>query len=278
MGRASPATSAAVFDVIRGDSREAARALFHGAEPSAIVSDSFVKHFGKGVGDMVELATPSGPSRFRIMAEIVDYGSPEGVVYLSRDIYKRLWKDSLVTAFSLRVLPGSDPFAVKKAIEARLGPGRGLIVAATSEMRRQLSEVLDESFAFTHAIEIAALAVGLLGLFTTALASTLKRARELGMLRAIGMSAAQLRGLLLAETMLLGLAGGAAAVTLGSYISWCFVVGSLTRVLGSIIVVRIPWSSVLVTVAAGLAIGAVAGLLVAGRVSRVPIREALGHE
>ena len=254
------------------------RALFHGAEPSAIVSDSFVKHFGKGVGDMVDSPRRPAPPASGSWPRSSTTGRPKASSTSRVTSTRGSGRTPCVTAFSLRVLPGSDPFAVKKAIEARLGPGRGLIVAATSEMRRQLSEVLDESFAFTHAIEIAALAVGLLGLFTTALASTLKRARGIGMLRAIGMSAAQLRGLLLAETMLLGLAGGAAAVTLGSYISWCFVVGSLTRVLGWIIVVRIPWSSVLVTVAAGLAIGAVAGLLVAGRVSRVPIREALGHE
>jgi len=273
-----PATSSAVFEVTRGTPQEAVRGLFHGAEPSVVVSDSFAKHFGKGMGDTVELATPSGPHRFPIVAEIVDYGSNEGVIYLSRDAYKSLWKDPLVTAFAVRVSRGADPLVVKKAIEARLGADRGVIVVLSSEMRRQLTEVLDETFAYTHAIELAALVVGLLGLFTAALASSLKRGRELGMLRAIGMSAAQLRRLLLVETMLLGVTGGVAAVTLGAYISRCFLVGSLTRVLGWIIVVKIPWSSALVTVAAGLAIGAVAGLLVAGRVSRVPIREALGHE
>jgi ABC-type antimicrobial peptide transport system permease subunit len=98
------------------------------------------------------------------------------------------------------------------------------------------------------------------------------------MLRAIGMSRAQLTRLMLHEAGLLGLAGGVTAAALGAYVSYCWVMSTLTRALGWIISVHVPWSSALLTVALGLAVGAIAGLLVSMRTSHIQIREALTYE
>ena len=91
----------------------------------------------------------------------------------------------------------------------------------------------------------AALAIGLLALLSTLLVSLLARQRELGMLRAIGLSRGQLaRVMILAEAMLLGLFGGLVAAALGVFIARLWVVSTLASSLGWFIRVHIPFASV----------------------------------
>jgi putative ABC transport system permease protein len=270
-----PRVGNAWFDVIDRPVDEAVAALFDPDQVGVLVSQNFAAHFGAQVGAVLELETPSGRTAFKVLGTVVDYGSPEGTLYLARAVYKRLWKDPLVTAFAVEVAAGFTVTQVRDAIEARLGP-RGLIATMNSELRGQFDEMMDESFGYTKAIEIAALGIGLLALLSALLVSLLARVRELGMLRAIGMSRAQLARMIVWEAVLLGVFGGVAAVVLGVYIARLWVVSTLASSLGWFVHVHVPWASVATTLGTGLGVGVVVGLLCAQRVAALEIREALG--
>ena len=243
-----------------------------------MISESFVLHFGGRVGDALSLATPEGPISLRVVAVVNDFSSPEGLVYLRRDTYKRYWHDPLVTAFAVQAAPGFTPESVRDAIAGTLGDTRGLVPTLNSELREQMTATIRESFAYAHAIEIAALLVGLLGLLSTVVASVLERTRELGMLRAVGMSRGQLARMILFEAALLGTLGGAVAALLGAYVSYTWVIGRLSELVGWAIHVQIAWPSLVATLAAGLVVGALAGLAGSRKAGRLEIREALLDE
>ena len=263
-----------LFDVVDRPVADAVRELYDASRPGVIVSQNFAAHFGKRTGDVLELDTPSGRHRLPILATAVDYGSPEGTLIFAREVYKRLWLDALVTGFAVEVQRGADVEAVRAAIDARFGT-RGLVATPNRELSAQFEEVLDESFGYTKAIELAALAVGLLALLGALLVSLLSRLRELGMLRAIGMSRAQLARMILAEAVLLGLLGGAVAAALGVYLAKLWVVSTLASSLGWFIQVHVPLASVATTVGTGLGVGLVVGLLCVWRVAALEIRAAL---
>jgi putative ABC transport system permease protein len=272
-----PRVGFALLDVTDRPAEEAGRALFArtpAGEPTVIVSENFAAHFGRRTGDVVELDTPAGRTAFRVVGVAVDFANPEGVVYVARDEYKRLYADPLVTAFAVEVTPGASPAAVRDAIDAKLGV-RGIVATMNAELRDQLREAMDESFAYTRAIEAAALGVGLLGLLSTLLMSLMERVRELGMLRAIGMSRLQLARMILVEAVLLGVIGGAVAAGLGAYVAHLWVVSSLATSLGWFITVHVPWMAVTTTLLAGLVVGVLAGLVSSRRAARIEIREAL---
>jgi putative ABC transport system permease protein len=269
-----PRVGNAWFDVIDRPVADAARALFDAKRPAVMVSQNFATHFGKRLGDTLELDTPSGKHSFEIVGTAVDYGSPEGVLYMSREVYKERWRDPLVTGFAVEVAPGFTHEGVKASIDAKLGE-RGLVATMNRELRAQFDEVMDESFGYTKAIELAALGVGLLGLLTTLLMSIFDRMREMGMLRAIGMSRRQLVAMVACEATLLGLFGGAVAALLGAYIAKLWVVSSLATSLGWIVRVHVPYLALVTTLATGLFVGVIAGLLCARRVATLDIRVAL---
>jgi putative ABC transport system permease protein len=274
-----PSLEGSMFDVTSGaiSPAEAARALFASPD-AAMVSETFAARFHAPAGSAIDLDTPSGRAAFHVVAVVNDFSSPEGVVYLRRDTYKRLWRDPLVTAFAVQAAPGVPPPRVRDAIAATLGETRGLVPTLNAELREQMDATMRESFAYTHAIELAALLVGLLGLLNTVLVSVLERTRELGMLRAVGMSRAQLAAMVLAEAALLGAFGGAVAGVLGAYVSATWLVGSLSALVGWVIHLRIAWGALAATLAAGLGVGLVAGLAGMRRAAAVPIREALARD
>jgi putative ABC transport system permease protein len=269
-----PRIGTSLIDVVDRPAKTAALELYDASHPGVIVSQNFAAKFHKKTGDTLELDTPSGHQRLRIVATATDYGSPEGVLIFARDVYKRLWLDPLVTGFSIEVAPGHTTESVRSAIDAKFGT-RGLVATPNHELSKQFDEVMDESFGYTKAIEFAALAIGLLALLSTLLVSLLARQRELGMLRAIGLSRGQLARMILAEAMLLGLFGGLVAAALGVFIARLWVVSTLASSLGWFIRVHIPFASVGTTVVTGVLVGVTVGLLCAWRVASLQIRNAL---
>lgn len=268
----------AMLDVQDRPRTEAARELFHSRDNTIMISQNMSQKMRLRTGDQLELATPTGPHTFRIVGVLVDYASPEGVVYMSRDRYKSLWNDRLVTGFGLMVAPGFEVESVRKEIDRRFGASRHLMTVSNAELRQSILADIDSGFAYTKAIEAAALLVGLLGLLNTFLISVLERTRELGMLRAVGMSRGQLRGMIIQEALVQGGFGALVAVGLGSWIGYMWVTTTLSHVLGWVVTFHFPWTAVVSTVFIGIAVTLVAGLYPARRAAHIEIREALEAE
>jgi len=248
-------------------------------EPRVIVSDNyFFKHPKTKVGDLLELDSPTGRTAFRIIARSVDYASPNGVFYINREIYKRYWKDSLVTGFSLTLAPGAELESVRAGISKAVGRKYNLVVLSNAEMRHEMKVAIDDSFAYTRAVEGAALLVALLGLLNTLLISILERTRELGVLRAIGSSRKQIFRMILGEAIIQGGFGAIVAVAIGGAIGKLWIENSLAYALGWMIEFSLPLSSVLLTIGVGIFVSAIAGIYPSKRAAEIPIVEALDYE
>jgi putative ABC transport system permease protein len=266
------------FDMVDRSADDTAREIFGSPNPVVTVSENFVFHFHKHTGDMIDLPTPSGMQEFRIVGVNRDYASFEGVVYMSRDQYKRYWKDPLVNAFGIYVRPGFDADAVRKKIDQRFGASHNLLVISFAELKAEMVRTVNRGFAYTKAVEIAALLVGLIGLLNTLLMSILERTRELGMLRALGMSRGMLSRMIFQESLIQGGLGAVAAVVLGSWIAHLWVTYSLAHLLGWMVQFNFPWVSVLTTIGLGVAVAVLAGIMPARRASNLEITWALQYE
>jgi putative ABC transport system permease protein len=191
----------------RGDARTAlGRAL---REDGALVTESFAHHHRLRAGDTLALATPSGVARLPVCGVLVDYSTDAGAVYVDRALYARLWRDPRTESFALYLAPGADAGAVERAVVAAAGPGRLLGVTPNRALRERVLEVFDQTFRITYALRSIAVLVALLGVAATLTALVLQRGREIGILRATGALRSQVRTMVLTESGLLGLIGGA---------------------------------------------------------------------
>jgi putative ABC transport system permease protein len=145
-------------------------------------------------------------------------------------------------------------------------------------MRAQMKDAIHRSFAYTKAIEFAALLVALLGLLNTLLISVLERTQEIGMMRAIGTTKAQIARLILGESLIQGSFGAMVAVGIGGWVAKLWIENSLAHILGWIVTFKFPMESALITVGIGIFVAALAGVYPAKRAADLAITEALEHE
>jgi len=205
------------FDFLEGSSSDI-MARFRAGE-GVIASEPYVFRRGLERGDSVTLSTASGDRALRIIGVFYDYGSEQGTVMMSRSLYDRLFDDPGVTSLGLFLEEGADSERVVGDLLALVPPGRAVIARTNDTLRSASLEVFDRTFQVTAVLRLLAFVVAFVGVLSALAALQLERARELGLLRASGMTPGQLARLVVTQTGLIGLAAGVLAVPMGIALS-----------------------------------------------------------
>jgi putative ABC transport system permease protein len=145
-------------------------------------------------------------------------------------------------------------------------------------LRSRIFEIFDQTFAVTYVLRTIAVVVAIAGIFLTLTTLVTERSRELGVLRAIGASSAQIRRLLLWESGMIGLLASALGLASGLCLS-LVLTGVINRAFfGWTIQLAFPWGSLAWTPVGIIGAALIAGLLPAWRASRSVIAEAVRNE
>jgi putative ABC transport system permease protein len=183
-----------------------------------------------------------------------------------------------VSSLALVLAPGVDPRAAVSLLRERAGGDQDLLIRPNRALREASLEIFDRTFAITAVLRVVATVVAVVGVLSALMALQLERARELGVLRAQGLTPWELWRLVLAETGLLGLIAGVLAVPVGVGLAQVLVHVINRRAFGWSIETVVP-VHVLIE-ATGLAVVAAlaAGVYPAWRMARTPPAPALRHE
>jgi putative ABC transport system permease protein len=189
-------------------------------EGAVVVSEPFANRMGlPRRGGNVTLYTDAGPQEFPVAGIYYDYASSQGTVTLALDQYRDLWKDDALTALALRLSPDAEISTVVARLEERLAPLQQLFVRPNQALRKEALVVFDRTFAITSALQLLATVVAFVGVLSALLSLQLDRQREIGVLRAIGLTARQLWAVVLLETGLMGSVAGLLAMPTGFVLS-----------------------------------------------------------
>ena len=189
-----------------------------GDPPAVWVSEAAADLYRFAPGMRLDLPI-LGKSHAVVVAGIFrDYARQHGSVLIDRADYVSLTGDRTVNDGALWLAPGVTPAQAMAALRALPG-GKELDIADPGEIREVSLRIFDRSFAVTYAMEAVAVLVGLFGLSSSLGAIVLARRREFGVLRHLGLTRAQIRGMLAAEGGLLALAGAMAGLAAGAAIS-----------------------------------------------------------
>jgi putative ABC transport system permease protein len=189
------------------------------------------------------------------------------------------WSD----ATSIFGVPGADVLAV------RSGPGRRADARAAVDEAARLSALepnslsvvagavdsaLAQVFGLFDALALVAVVVAALGIVNTLTVSVLERVRELGVLRAAGMTRGQVRRSVVVEAGILGIVGSLLGIAAG------LVAGTILVLVGggTPLVIEVPWGSLIVAVLLGVGVSMAAAWYPARLASRLAIVAAVQHE
>ncbi len=194
-----------------------------------MVSEVFARRLNLPLNQssQVTLLTENGPQSFEIVGIFYDYALPElGYILMRLDTYQTFWPSdegisNLAIFMESTSLAQTDSLA--EELNNRFAGEYTLSITSNRGIKENALEVFDRTFTITSALRLLATVVAFIGVLSALMSLQLERTRELGTLRANGMSVSQLWGKTLLETALMGLTAGIMAIPLGWMLAFVLV-------------------------------------------------------
>jgi ABC-type antimicrobial peptide transport system permease subunit len=234
-----------------------------------ILGRAAAEDFDKEVGDTFYLYE----SAYRIVG-IYETGQPfeDGAAVIRLDDAQVVsGKPQQVNAFLLKLRAATDVDRLRQRIERRFEE----LTATTSSGFAQEQDMLQHVYAFSWAISLIAVVIGGVGVMNTVLMSVFERTREFGVLRAVGWRPLRILLVVLGESMLISLIGGAVGAIFG--VAAVRAVGNVPAVSG-FLPAAIPLSTLAQGFAVALGLGLAGGAFPAWKASQMLPAEAIRSE
>jgi putative ABC transport system permease protein len=206
-----PATAAEVLkvEVTRGS-------LADLGEDAVMVAASEAAEQGWKVGDTVTAEfAETGKHVLRIAAIYSGKGWISDDYVVSRAGQELLAGPQLVTGAFVTVVDGADRGEVEDAIAAALADHPDAKVLDRAAFEKEAGGFIDQLLTFMTVMLALAVMIALLGIVNTLALSVFERTRELGLLRAVGMTRGQVRAMVRWESAVISLIGAVSGAGLG---------------------------------------------------------------
>lgn len=210
------------------DPAHAERALWLESSSAAVRSDDALPIWiSQAVADAADLRpgsmTTVAMAGRSLQAEVRgiwrDYEHGSGAIVMERARYAELTNDHAVNTVWLWLAPGTPLASVQQRIRDLLPAGVDYDMRTPGELRRLSLQAFDRTFAVTYALELIAVVIGLFGIAAGTSAQVLARRREIGVLRHLGLTRAQVGAMLAIEGAGLGALGVIAGLATGGWVS-----------------------------------------------------------
>jgi putative ABC transport system permease protein len=245
-------------------------------DDQAVVSDSFASSNDLQVGDRFRLLSQTGRRpAFRVVGEFDSKLGVLGSVLIDQEVLARDFAQTQDTIDFVTTTRGASADTVQKlltgVIEISFPTAE---VMNQQELKESREEQINQLVNLFNALLILAIVISLFGIANTLALSIHERTRELGMVRAIGMSRRQVRTMIRYEAVITALIGAILGIVLG--VIFAALISQPLKDEGFTLSYPIG-SLVLLLVLAGLA-GVLAAIPPARRASRLNVLESLQYE
>jgi putative ABC transport system permease protein len=227
------------------------------------VSEAMVDLYDYQVGKRVALPLSEGRQDYVVAGVWRDYGRQFGAIQMQLSDYQKISGELHVNETALWLQTGVTPEQVMAALKA-LPFGESLTFWQPNEIRTISLKIFDRSFAVTYLLELIAVGVGLLGVAASFSAQALRRIKEFGMLRHIGVTRGQIYRMLALEGGLLAGFGILIGFLLGGSISLILIYIVNPQSFHWTMQLHLPWPWLMIMALAMLLAAALTALL-AGR-------------
>jgi putative ABC transport system permease protein len=253
-----------------GSNSVMARLGAHGA----FVDDGFAKTHHLTIGSALTLTAPTGRTVDLHVLGIFKPptgGSPFGPVTISDATWDRIY-NAPQNLFSFVRMHGGESDAAETALVQQLKAFPDAKVQTKQQFIDNQISGLNAILNVLFVLLALSVIVSLFGIVNTLVLTVFERTRELGMLRAVGMTRRQVRRMIRAEAVITALMGGVIGIVLG------LVLGGLLAARIDFIVFALPWGQVIIFAVAAIVVGLLAAIFPARRAAKLNVLEALQYE
>ncbi|MEA2197493.1 MAG: putative transport system permease protein [Solirubrobacteraceae bacterium] len=226
------------------------------------------------VGQRVTMTTGTGvQSTVTVRGIYRDNALLQGYV-LPISAFNRLFHQPRIQAVFVRLMPGTNKADAGIELGRSLRAFPGIVARSTQQVKNVVAGRVNSVLALFYALLALVVTMSLLGIVNTLSLSLYERTRELGMLRALGMTPEQTRTLIRDESIITAALGALAGVVLGVGLAVIVTVA----LAGDGVVFALPVVQVLGLLALGLVAGVAASVLPARRAVRLDVLAAISQE
>jgi putative ABC transport system permease protein len=237
------------------------------------VSSGYAAERGLALGDPLATGFADGTEADLTIGAIYDEDTLAGDALVDR----RLWaahnpQPSYFVGF-VRLARGTGLDEGRAAVAAATRDGGVPKVADRAEFVASQAAEVDALLNVIYGLLGMAILIALMGIGNTLSLAVHERARELGMLRAVGQTRPQLRAMVRWESVIVATFGALGGIALGVFLGWGIVRALNART--SLATFHAPVGLLLVVLGAGVAVGVLAGIRPAWRAGRLDVLAAV---
>ena len=262
-------------DVIAMDWTEGSQEVFAqlGAD-GAFVDDGFADDHDLTVGSPISITTPEGKQLDLVVRGIFDPpagGSPFGNVTFSAETFDANYSQPQ-NLFSFVTMEGGVTDTNSAALDEALADFPNAKAQTRDEFKDNQIRPLNNILNILYVLLALSVIVSLFGIVNTLVLTVFERTRELGMLRAVGMTRRQVRRMIRYESVITALIGAVLGIVLG------IVLGGLLVWRVDFIEFALPTVQLIIFAVAAIVVGIIAAILPARRAARLNVLQALQYE
>jgi putative ABC transport system permease protein len=146
-----------------------------------------------------------------------------GPYILSLSDYEKHYADQLDFIGLVKVRPGVSPDASRAAVDRVVGEFPTVQVKDQAQYKQDQATQIDQLLALFYILLALAVVIAVIGIINTLALSVLERVRELGLLRALGMTRRQLRAMIRWEAIIIAVLGAVLGLVVGAFFGWTVV-------------------------------------------------------
>ena len=245
-------------------------------QQSVIVTEAYAYHHRIKPGSVIQLQSTQGLKAFTVLAIYTDYSGDRGHIAMSRRQYLRFWPDLGYSGIGVYTQPNIDHNRMENRIRTLLTNTQTL--RSNAEIYQASMQIFKQTFTTTETLRWLAAGIAFVGVFGALMALQFERTRQLGILRAIGITPGQIMLLITSETGLIGLVAGLLAIPAGFIVAYMLIFVVYQRSFGWTMAFHINTSAMLQGVLLAFCAALLAGIIPARKMANTLPSNALRSE
>ena len=240
----------------------------------AVINTDAAEDYGVGIGDELTLAVPGDQQATVEVVGIIEPTPVVGSVNVPLDVLTGMGLNRTDTSLSINIEDGADREAVQRDLEEVVADVPIVSVQDKEEFADSILAQINTLLYLIYGLLALAVVIAVIGIINTLGLSVIERTREIGLLRAVGLSRPRLRRMVTLESVTIALMGAVLGMAVG------LLIGVLLRqaLRDDLTALALPLPSLGLFLVMSVVFGVLAAVVPAVRASRMKVLDAIATE
>lgn len=236
-----------------------------------LVSQSVADRDGLEVGETLPV-TIAGTGQDLVVRGIYDGQSIDVDYVMDAGTYAELYRNPVVLGVAVVLADGVDAAAGQTAVDEAIEPYPTVQAMDRAATREQITSQIDQLLGLVYGLLFLSVVIAFFGIVNTLALSVFERVRELGLLRAVGMTRSQVRSMVRWESVMIAVLGAVLGLALGTFFGWLLLEALQDQFRARLV---IPVGQLVIAMVVAALAGVLAGVLPARRAAKVDVLRAV---